>query len=850
MNKKKNIKRFISLGCILVIVALLAAMPLIAKQTPEEDGPKASILSGTVSLGSIDTELIGGGQLAEDDASVIDIPAAVKLTEFLVSNGDAVTEGTPIASVDRVTVMTAISQVQETLEYLSEQIENAGDNDSEESVTALAGGTVKILYAEKGESVQTVMLEHGALAVLSLDGLMAVDLETDSSLPVGSAVTVTLSDGITATGKVAKNLAGEMTVTLEDDGYAVDDTVQVSAEDGTSVGSGALYIYSPWNATAYAGTVDSINVSVGDTLSAGKTLMVLSDVGYSATYRQLISQRQEYEDLMQELFSMYQTETITAPCDGIVSGVDAESAYLLSDNSGGWVLDLLSFFGNEQHDGFVAYAAQVQSVTENTMTLRMSSQKNNITDLTKLSAVAADVATMDAVWNYSGDITVHTQKENGLLQKSGEAKVGDILLVVGDQEEVWWFVLLDESVAAEQRSPETSHTGNSFVTLLSSEESGEEPPAGGSEEPPAGGSEEPPAGGSEEPPAGGSEEPPAGGSEEPPAGGSEEPPAGGEEPPAGGGETGGAESYLGYVAQVTEVSNGTMKVKQTAYSYTITDLNKLPMVTVDTNALTQEVTYTSELITETAVAVNDYLLVIVEQDGTTLKHFVKQQLPANGGPAGGSGMPGGSATPGFSYPSGGGMGGMGGSMTEQESTFELYGLEMAEIAAVTPQNTMTLDITVDELDITALQIGMDAQVKIDALGGEKHEATITEIGNTGESNGGNSKYTVELTMARTENMLAGMNATATVVLSSTNDVLTIPADALVEQGSLTVVYTGYDEEQDTLLEPVTVTVGTSDGETVEILDGLVNGQTYYYAYYDTLEISYTPDFGVGGFMFG
>ena len=53
-----------------------------------------------------------------------------------------------------------------------------------------------------------------------------------------------------------------------------------------------------------------------------------------------------------------------------------------------------------------------------------------------------------------------------------------------------------------------------------------------------------------------------------------------------------------------------------------------------------------------------------------------------------------------------------------------------------------------------------------------------------------------------------------------------------------------------LLNPVTVKVGCSDGETVEVLEGLANGLTYYYAYYDTLEISFTPDFGGGGFMFG
>ena len=173
---KKNIKRIIAFVCIVAVVALLAAMPLLAKQDDQEDGLKVSILSDTVSTGSIHTELIGGGTLAEDDAVTISVPAAVKLKEFLVSNGDAVTEGTAIATVDRVTVMTAISQVQETLEYLSEQIEEASDVDREESVTALAGGIVKILYAEEGESVQSVMLEHGALAVLSLDGLMAVDI--------------------------------------------------------------------------------------------------------------------------------------------------------------------------------------------------------------------------------------------------------------------------------------------------------------------------------------------------------------------------------------------------------------------------------------------------------------------------------------------------------------------------------------------------------------------------------------------------------------------------------------------------------------------------------------------------
>lgn len=687
---KKNIKRIIAFVCMVAVVALLAAMPLLAKQDEKEDGPRASILSGTVSTGSINTELIGGGTLAAEDAVTVSVPAAVKLTEFLVSNGQMVTEGTPIASVDRVTVMTAISQVQETLEYLSEQIEEASDADSKESVTALAGGIVKILYAEEGDSVQSVMLEHGALAVLSLDGLMAVDLEAESNLPAGTAVTVTLSDGTSVSGKIAKNLAGEMTVTVEDDGYAVGEAVQISAEDGTAIGAGELYIFSPWNATAYAGTVDDIRVGVGDQLGAGKTLMVLEDVGHSAAYRQLIAQRQEYEELMLELFQMYQTETVTAPCDGVVSGIDADSAQLLAAE-GGWSLRLLANAPNgDDETVYQNYIGQIVTVADNGWVLQLNPQSVPVADYLDLSAVPLDTALMTQTVLYTRNGAPVFTMSDGVWTQTEGAGVGDILLFAADGAgNILWNILVKKA----EIQPELP-------------------------------------------------------------------------------------------ADPTEPTE--------------------PETPADPTTPTEPGT----------------------PGGNT---------PSNpSAPSGGSGF-------------GGMTGGMGGT-TEPE--FELYGLDMAAIAAVTPQDTMTVEITVDEQDINALTVGMTAQVKLDALGGEKYTAAITQIGNTGENSGGSSKYTVELTMDRAENMLSGMTATATIVLSTAENVLTIPADALVEQGNQTVVYTGYDEETEMLLDPVAVTVGCSDGDQAELLGGLAEGQTYYYAYYDTLEISFTPEFGGGGFPFG
>ena len=710
MNKKKNTKRLIKLVCIVVVVALLAAMPLLAKQDAAEDGPKASILLGTVSAGSINTELIGGGTLAEEDALTVSVPSAVKLKKFLVSNGDTVAEGTPIATVDRVTVMTAISQVQETLEYLSEQIEEASDVDSEEAVTALAGGIVKILYAEEGESAQSVMLEHGALAVLSLDGLMAVDMQTQSTLSTGTAVTVTLSNGTAVTGKITKNLAGEMTVTVEDHGYTVDDKVQVTAEDGTVIGSGQFYIYSPWNATAYAGTIDTVKVSVGDKLNAGKTLMVLSDVGYSANYRQLIGQRQEYEELMMDLFQMYQTETVTAPCDGVVSGIDADSVQLLSNTGTGYTISFLANApnGNDQIQ-YANYVGKVTAVGQNGWSLLVNPQPISIADYTDLSGVPLDEGAMTQACTYP----VQSQPENTPPSQ-------------------------EETLPSEEQNPPGDETAPK-----------EEDPQPPQEDP----------------------------------------------------------------------------VPQQPQTVPIYEW---------VNGSWQQLSFSS-------VSAGDILLFAADQSGNFV-WIVRVRTSGNN--------QGGSTFPSGGFPSGGMSSGFpSGGMTEQESAFELYGLDMAQVASVTPQSTMTLDITIDELDIKALQVGMTAQVKIDALGGEKHTATITEIGNTGVSNGGNSKYTVELTMDRTENMLGGMNATATVVLSTASDVLTIPADALVENGNQTVVYTGYDQENDRLLDPVTVKTGISDGETVEILEGLATGQTYYYAYYDTLDISFAPDFG-SRFMFG
>ena len=203
--KKKQTKKIVTWVLLAALVAGLAAMPLLAKNEAESDGPVASILSGTVEQGSISTAIRGGGTLSVEDTEEIRIPTGVKITEFLVKNGDRVTENTPLASVDKVSVMTAITSVKETMNYLQVEMRDAKNEKVDSTISATAGGRIKKVYAQKGDSVQRIMLEHGALALLSLDGLMAVKIERKMDLPTGQSVEVMLSDKTIVTGRVESN---------------------------------------------------------------------------------------------------------------------------------------------------------------------------------------------------------------------------------------------------------------------------------------------------------------------------------------------------------------------------------------------------------------------------------------------------------------------------------------------------------------------------------------------------------------------------------------------------------------------------------------------------------------------
>ena len=183
-----------------------------------------------------------------------------------------------------------------------------------------------------------------------------------------------------------------------------------------------------------------------------------------------------------------------------------------------------------------------------------------------------------------------------------------------------------------------------------------------------------------------------------------------------------------------------------------------------------------------------------------------------------------------------------GLITEEGATIEdaesenenPYAFAETTLCAFMPNDTVSVDVAVDELDISKIVVGADVQVTLDALPGQAFAGRISAINPFGQNSGGNTKYTVTVEMDKQENMLLGMSASVGIDLEDRANVLVVPEAALVEQDGKTYVYTSFDEAKDELGGLAEVETGIADGTNAEVTSGLEEGQPYYYRYAGTV----------------
>lgn len=797
-TKKKNVRRYILWGVLAVVVAGLAMLPALARQQDAQDGPVASVLEATVKEGSVQATVRGGGTLEAGDGEDIELPPEVKITEFLVKNGQEVKKGDPVAKIDKVSALTAVTEIRTSMAAVEKQMETFSDEKSASTVTAPAGGRVKAIYANPGDSVTQVLVEHGALALLSLDGRMGVTLTVSSQLIPGDSIPVTLDSGKTVTGRVESNLNGELTVTIADNGYAVGDTVTLEG-----LGSGSLEIHNPWLATAFNGTVSQVNIRLEQTVSSGGSLFTLKDTDYTAQRELLAETHRDYEELLQKLLTWQDTGVITAPCDGLVSGIDTDSTHLLAAEDEELTASLLN--ADDGDFRLVLLSQVTQTCTGDDKCPLKGTDSGHQDGCPKACKHASSEGVCTASEHFDDCIMACTHAENpedcpatgahhtdcikaciettqehkcpatkyhydGCIEKCTESALsGECPAHIHKKG------CIESCISADTQGKCTAghHKADCIESCIVSKSENDPCPATKHKD----------------------------------------------------GCYFQNATYTGQVFKVVSVGSGVLvgywdstvyDVVKTASGWARKDGQPF-----STNNCVQADTIPAS---GSYQAGDTLLSVTMTKDGES--HSLGLVKISSG-----SQMPGFDLSGLMGMMGGFSMGGYGGAGSSQT---QLYSLDGDVLLTVTPLDTMTVTIAVDEKDIASVKTGMTAQLTMNALPDETFEGQVTRVAQTGSGNGGSSKFDVEITLSRESDMLPGMSTTAQLTLYEKMDVLTLPVAALRDEGGKTLVYTGKDKKTGEPANPVEVTTGLSDGENVEILSGIDSGTTVYYLYYDTV----------------
>lgn len=707
--------KWVTLLCVILAIALIVAS--LPSGISAATKVNSKVLSAVPEENTISTVLSGGGTLSPQEGTAQSLPQALELETYYVKNGQTVSEGDPIAQVDLVAVKAAISELQEVIDALDAAIASESSKTNDSVIRSGTAGRVKKIYAREGTAAADTVYESGALLLLSLDGLMAVDLEARAE--VGQRVTVTLSDGTALEGTVESVSDGTVTVTLSDETAPLDDSVTVTTKDGETLGTGNLYIHSRLRVAGAYGTVSQISVKENQQVSAGSALLTLKDTGHTAEYARLLNRRTELEDQMESLVKLSKDGILHADCGGIVSGVDTEISY--TDPA------VLTQTRSQASPGYTALGG---IRTENTDTPQ--------------------------------------------AQPSGE----------------------DQS-----QNPDGNQNPGTG--------SGQNPGEGEYPKPGTGGS--------------------------------------------GTDETETATYILGQVTDASRLSEGvlTYAVQKTIRAEELATQSFADMLDPTVPVQTQELTYTKQTVLLSTggawiesgferISEGDAILIgvgiiVYQKTGTSvpggMPSIDPSQFPGISTGIAGSG----SALSGMASMAGG-MSGYG--TAARTAAYDSYDTTKKDAAVITADEEMTVQIQVDELDIRTLETGMEATVTLDALPGSSFTGTITSINPYGENSGGNTKYTVTVTLPRDGKMLSGMNASVKITTGVSGTVPTVPAAAVVFDAGKSWLYTGYNEKTDTLTDPVEIQTGLSDGSLVELLSGLSEGSSFYYRYADSIEYSF------------
>lgn len=158
-KRKKNVVRIVVIAgaAVLVIGGGAAVMRGRLRRVNADSTTADTMRSYEVKTGTISTTVSGTGTLTADDVETLDLLSLVEVDSVYVKAGDTVQEGDLLASVDTVSVKTALKLLQEEIDDLDEEIEDEQGKTVSSSIKSGVAGRVKKIYASVGDEVSVTL---------------------------------------------------------------------------------------------------------------------------------------------------------------------------------------------------------------------------------------------------------------------------------------------------------------------------------------------------------------------------------------------------------------------------------------------------------------------------------------------------------------------------------------------------------------------------------------------------------------------------------------------------------------------------------------------------------------------
>ncbi|MCR5701786.1 MAG: HlyD family efflux transporter periplasmic adaptor subunit [Lachnospiraceae bacterium] len=599
--KSKKPKRILAFTVALVLVVALVGGAISKKHKSKAEENK--VMNATVEKGSLKESVSGTGTISYADTTDIEVMDDLEITSVLVSEGDTVSEGTLLATVDESSLEVCIAEVEDEISSVDSTITSELSSSTTKYIKAGVSGSVLEIYGKEGDEVADVMVEHGAL--------------------------MTVQNG--------------------------DETIKVVGSEGT---------------------ISSVNVSEGSTVSASTKVMTLDSDSQSSDYVSAVKEREELVSILDTLLSIKKNGGITATVAGMVESVNT------SDETSASTDDKATVVAEDSSENVNQDVAEGDNTSEND------------------TEIASNVL-------YTIKQDTKTYLTSNSVSSSGTASSGE-----GDASSGTPSVTGSEQTAGESSAPAAPSTTDGSTT------------------------------------------------------------------------TDGATT-------TTQAST---------------------QASIDTTASTETTTEAAKQTTTETTTDTSFDPTKASSDKSSDKSTSNSEMQ--------------SVSMGGSTPSVGSS--QSATVSTATTTSTSSAISTKVLFTIANGDKMKVTMNVDELDIMTMKVGLSTEITLDAVTGKTFEGEITSVSATASSSNGSSQYPVEVTFDKTDEILSGMNASVAVIINEVNDVLTIPLVAVIDEGRTSYVYTGYNESTGELTGKTEVTLGMSDESSVEVTEGLSEGDTIYY----------------------